>query len=78
MGIVLHKLFKYLFIFYLYTQPIKESTVVFPIRLYYIFTTQVTVEYNNNLNNLWSIIPNGITPIIPKIYYKVRTIYGRD
>ena len=23
-------------------------------------------------------MPNGITPIIPKIYYKVRTIYGRD
>ena len=23
-------------------------------------------------------MPNGITPIIPEIYYKVRTIYGRD
>ena len=23
-------------------------------------------------------MPNGITSIIPEIYYKVRTIYGRD
>ena len=23
-------------------------------------------------------MPNGITPIIPEIHYKVRTIYGRD
>ena len=23
-------------------------------------------------------MPNGITPIIPEIYYEVRTIYGRD
>ena len=23
-------------------------------------------------------MPNGITPIIPKIYYKVGTIYSRD
>ena len=23
-------------------------------------------------------MPNGITPIIPEIYYKVKTIYSRD
>ena len=38
----------------------------------------IQVEHNNNLNNLQSIIPNGITPIIPEIYYKARTIYSRD
>jgi len=29
---------------YLYTRPINEPTVVFPIRFRYIFTTKVIVE----------------------------------
>ena len=36
-------------ILYLYTQPINKSTVAFPIRLYYIFTTKVIVKKLNNM-----------------------------
>ena len=43
------QLFKLLFMFYLYTQPIKESTIAFPIRLCHIFTTKVTVKHVSNM-----------------------------
>ena len=29
-------------------------------------------------DNEWSVLPNRLTPVYSKIYYKVRTIYGRD
>src|SRR5438132_12819358 len=35
-------------------------------------------RYAQRDNNLWSVLPNRLTPVYSKIYYEVRTIYGRD
>ena len=57
--------------------PIMWRSLVGVLRLTSQWAGYVGRNVNNNLITV-ECIPNSITPFIPEIYYKVRTIYGRD